>query len=105
MSPIGYVIRVYAMKYVDVDDERNSETATSYLHHLYHKDNSQSANNYYGCTETMLEYVKNAFEDGNALVDWLEAHEINDTHCGNWGWDGDQFVLIDYGGFNHAIRI
>lgn len=35
----------------------------------------------------------------DALVDFTDEFDINDLHSGNWGYRGDEPVLIDYSGF------
>lgn len=34
------------------------------------------------------------------LSSFLREWDINDLHCGNVGWIGDRFVLIDYAGYH-----
>lgn len=35
-----------------------------------------------------------------ALSAFLNEHNVNDIHCGNIGWIGSRFVMIDYAGYH-----
>lgn len=35
------------------------------------------------------------------LSSFLREWDVNDLHCGNVGWIGDRFVLIDYAGYHY----
>lgn len=54
----------------------------------------------------MLEYVASLipFEDYTKLLDFISKMHINDLHAGNWGWDGENIICIDYAGYNVNIK-
>jgi hypothetical protein len=37
------------------------------------------------------------------LADFINDRRINDLHCGNFGLDGDHYVMIDYSGFGSGV--
>jgi hypothetical protein len=42
----------------------------------------------------------------NTVRDFMAEFYVNDCHCGNWGWAGKRFVVVDYSGYgSYAIAI
>lgn len=57
--------------------------------------------------ECMLELAEEHW--GAKLVseveDFMNEYGVNDCHCGNWGWLGDNLVVVDYAGYGEGARM
>lgn len=100
---------VYAMEKVDVDEDRNCEDS-----YFYHCEQWKEEN---GCDDDD-EVDPGDYDDHDGMIEYAIAHNgdlmrkavklidnigINDLHSGNWGYRGDVFVLVDYGGYRTLL--
>lgn len=74
----------------DIEDEEE-ELASSYTNSpLMERDS-------YIAASFVHEYGEEKYAD---LSQFLMEEKVNDIHCGNVGWIGKRFVIIDYAGFD-----
>lgn len=102
-------VLVYAMEQVEVNEDRNSED--SYLYHAEqwrekHDEDEEEMNlDGYDDHFGMIEYAV-AHNGGkmSMAADLLSELGVNDLHSGNWGYRGNVFVAVDYGGYGDPVR-
>lgn len=102
-------IEVYAQEKVKVDEESVSSSFFEYTLENYYRqareEEDEDAVNEAAWEESIgLENEDRIYamiEDGGAeeLVNFVFENDINDLHSGNWGYRGDEPVLIDYAGY------
>ena len=98
--------QVYAMEKVEVDDNQNA--SDSYDYHMQNcvEDDEDEYCGEYDDHDGMIEYAQahngSAMDEAVRLIDEIG---INDLHCGNWGYRGDTFVLVDYGGYRETLYL
>lgn len=108
-------IPIYVMECVECNYSTISEESYNYHYGSFCEqkgidpDAEGSRSDYYNCdgdycsTEAMLEFAFNLwgasllFKKG--FVKFLRQEQINDLHCGNWGYRGDMLILTDYAGY------
>lgn len=105
-------IEVYAQEKVRADEDSVSSSFFEYtLENYYNKVNYEQE----GVTEDEVndaaweesigleneDRIYAMITDGMAreVVDFIFENDINDLHSGNWGYRGDEPVLIDYAGY------
>lgn len=60
----------------------------------------------YAGTEGMLAYAEGYIDtvDLDALRSFINHYQLNDLHCGNWGFRSNQeFVIVDYAGWEREL--
>lgn len=105
-------VLVYAMEKVEVNEDRNSDDSYTYHANRWHEehedeDEEEMYLDDYDDHGGMLEYAL-ANNGGNMqdAVDLIHELGVNDLHSANWGYRGDVFVAVDYGGYGSgAISI
>lgn len=109
---------VYAMEYLNCDEETVDDRSSDYCWELYCEDNDldeekaredwdirdefwDSYNDSTDHTYGVVRYLFSLISAGDAIKldqlmwDW----NINDMHAGNWGLRGNQLVMCDYAGY------
>lgn len=98
--------QVYAMEKLEVDDDQNA--SDSYDYHMKNciEDGEDEYYGEYDDHDGMIEYAQahngSAMDEAVRLIDEIG---INDLHCGNWGYRGSTFVLVDYGGYRETLHL
>ena len=99
---------VYAMEKVEVNEERNSNDSFYYHAEKWHEENGEEEDypyDDYDDHDGMLEYaLAHNGERMHEAIDLIHCLHINDLHCGNWGYRGETFVLVDYGGYGCNLQ-
>lgn len=110
---------IYAMEYLDCDEETISEKSSDYCWELYCEDNSidtededgydysyrdefwDSYNDTSDMTYGVFRYLCSMIsaKDAVALDQFIWDNDINDLHEGNWGLRGTELVMCDYAGY------
>lgn len=109
---------IYAMEYLDCDEETVDDRSSDYCWELYCEDNDldeeearedwdirdefwDSYNDSTDHTYGVVRYLFSLISAGDAVkLDQLMWHwDINDMHAGNWGLRGKQLVMCDYAGY------
>ena len=100
-------VTVYAMERIDVNEQQNSDDSYYYHLDLWREEHGDE------------EYYEDEYELHEGMLDFARAHNgkemqgaidliydlcINDLHCGNWGYRGDTFVVVDYGGYGQQLN-
>lgn len=110
---------VYAMEYLDCDEETISDKSSDYCWELFCEDNGidtededgydydvrddfwDSYNDSTDHTYGVLRYLYSLIsaKDAVALDQFVWDWDINDLHDGNWGLRGANLVMCDYAGY------
>ena len=107
---------VYAMEYLDCDEEDISEKSSDYCWKLYCDDNNvdtdeddwdirdefwDSYNDASDQTYGVVRYLSSMIsaKDAIALDQFIWDNDINDLHDGNFGYRCKQIVICDYAGY------
>lgn len=106
-------ICIYAQEKVNVDEDSVSSSFFEYTLENYY--NQASKNEDGEWTEDQVneaawdesytleneDRIYAMITDGmaNELISFIQENDINDLHSGNWGYRGDEPVLIDYAGY------
>ena len=103
---------IYIMEKIDCDEVTLSDRAYSAAYEKFvsydegceeEEVAEKFSNEYYNWsgdeqTESLI-YEEWSFEKVQAFLEFCAIREINDRHVGNWGYRGDQLVIVDYSGF------
>jgi hypothetical protein len=100
-------IPFYLQRRVECDENNNGDIFYRYCATSYDKEDFETEDEYWESVSDDVDYMADedrlyavfGFEEGNELFDFLEAHEINDIHAGNFGFYQHNPVLIDYSGY------
>ena len=100
-------IEVYLQERVRIDENWFESSIYNYLSSWRPKSEYSNSSKRYDMIEDDREnmdvedFVNAILGEGNDdLVEFLESHEVNDLHSGNWGFTHDgRIVMIDYSGF------
>jgi hypothetical protein len=104
-------VDVYAMERVVVDENRNSSDSYAYHRERWNDERGDEDDDDFDLGEYddhdgMIEYA--IAHNGSLMlkaVALLEEIGVNDLHCGNWGYRGETFVLVDYGGYYTVLNL
>jgi hypothetical protein len=104
-------VDVYAMEKVIVDENRNSDDSYTYHCKQWREESGSDDEDVeilgdYDDHDGMIEYA--IAHNGSLMrkaVALLDSIGVNDLHCGNWGYRGDVFVLVDYGGYYTVLDL
>ncbi len=104
-------LMIYAQERVKVDEDCTSDSFLNYTlenyfdrcsHEDYSEEEIQEAAWEESCEldndDRIYAMIENV-HDADKLIYFINKYDINDLHCGNWGYRGDQPVLIDYSGY------
>lgn len=112
----GKNLPIYVMEFVDSDEDIIYDDSNNYQFKLFCEEegldpeNEESRekfdndDNYHvGGTDAMLEFAEDYWgeEVFNSVSSLLERANVNDLHCGNWGYRDNQLVIIDYAGYGN----
>lgn len=102
----------YVQELVDIDEESFSSSCYDYVSSRYSKDyediedederNDRINEIFYDMADEDRIYAifcDIPTEKITAIVDFIDGMGINDLHTGNFGYRGDQPVILDYSGF------
>lgn len=108
-------IPIYVMECIDCNYEVVSDDSYNYHYTAFceqenldpssdeARDEWSNTDGDYSSTEAMIEFAFNVwhasllFREG--FIKFLREEQVNDLHCGNWGYRGDTLVLTDYAGY------
>lgn len=107
---------VYAMEYLDCDEEDISDKSSDYCWKLYCEDNNvdtdeddwdirdefwDSYNDASDQTYGVVRYISSMIsaKDAIALDQFIWDNDINDLHDGNFGYRNKEIVICDYAGY------
>lgn len=107
---------IYAMEYLDCDEETISDKSSDYCWELYCEDNqintdednwdyrddfwdsyNDSTDHTYGVLRYLFSMI--SAKDAVALDQFIWDNDINDIHDGNWGYRDGNLVICDYAGY------
>ena len=59
----------------------------------------------YSDSDGMMDYVSNSFDSDiyDLFCSFVDDIDLNDLHCGNWGYLNGQLVVVDYAGFGRYL--
>jgi hypothetical protein len=114
-------VDVYVMERCECNMDKLSDDSWALQFKKYCDENNLDENDD-EAMEQFSEYDCDSCEDQEAMLDlaeetwghtlahnvreFMEEFYVNDCHCGNWGWAGERFVVVDYSGYGeYAIAI
>lgn len=116
-----YGLDVYAMEYCSVDCDKTSSESWDYHARVICEEEGWDFDNLtseeqeqlqcyvedaeYAQTDGMLEFARSqmTYTDFHSFYDFIDDMRLNDLHCGNWGYRGDQLILVDYAGYERNL--
>lgn len=116
----GVITEIYAMEYCDVDADALEQNSREVAIQGYLEDEGKSLDEMNedekeemynwcdedcGSSEGICCYMYSIYDidDMNALYNFIDKYNINDTHSGNWGYSNGQMKLIDFGGYERNV--
>lgn len=109
-----YVMEYCQCSYDQIDDEMDDWHYTKFCssHGMTKCDEAldaylDSKQTCYNWTERMLEWAydmwQKVYDAADEFLVFMRKMYINDLHPGNWGWNDNKLVLVDYSGYGESF--